>query len=436
MGFAFRSPDVVRFLINASKYMPVVVPDMSKPGATQVQVSNIVAEAKSRPLQSRRRVWLHKSVTGMLVCFKNKILDPTQDLHIVFDALSVLKAKTVVRILDIDTKEDATWQLKKTLPSQLNKLLETLGNGVSESDLKVLDGRIIHPEDLIVTDQKVGDKEKVSKTKSFLHTIQDIQSKNADKRMQIEFWICAFYTGMLRDKNHVMQTKNITAKWVPDSSIDIEVYAEKNDKTARQRMMQRAVKGLGDCGLVLKTGTQNKIMELIGGLEHIYIMRGLFLITKKKYSPEKAAHETGANISALSCIARCLFNPTSHLSLSKIHEKELHSICVPKKMLLGMTGKKREEVDESKEKRTRTAVTGREIKPGEYAITELVVAAKLVPVTKTPMQVLAASKTPITTTAKKVMRSGRTLFVIENNKSDYIKFAGKKIKIMGKSAEA
>ena len=432
-GFAFRSPEVVRFLINASKYNVCVVPSME--GAKPTAVDSVLAEFARKPNTGRKRVYLHKSVSSLLSCFAKKKLDPGTDYHFVFDALSILNTKPCVRIIDIETKDAANWQLKRTLPSQINKILETMKVGIDDADIKCLSEHIVFPEDLIHTDKKVGDNEKQSKNKSFLHIIQDIQSKNADKREAIEFWICAFYAGTLRDTNHRTATTSIKARWTEQSDINVTVYKEKVDKTARERMANAMREGLLSCGFELKKGLITKIMSQIGVQEHINIMRGLFLIQEKKYTPEKASYSTGANISALALIARCLWDRSHHAKPAVKYAHLLKGIALPKKLLKPLIGiKKTEEAKPTKQEEIqpkRRVIPGISIQAGMHDLTDLVVLAGLAPASKTPIQIKALSKSPIKTTAQKFLKDGKTVYKIKTGKHEYLRYQGQKVKLMG-----
>lgn len=439
LGFAFRSPDVVRFLIPAHKYNVCMLPDPSKPGLLE----RCLVEHAAKPSAGRKTVFLHKSVIAMLSALKHQKFDASKGVHIVFDAYSVLASKPIVKILDIETKTEQTWQLKRTMPGTLAKALETASQGVDESDIKALAVKIILPEDLITTDKKVGDAEKTGKMKSFLHVVQDMQSKNAGIRNDIEFWISAFYTGMLSDSKHDVETKQHIAKWSDGADINIRMFREKHDKTARARMLARSADELKRIGFDMRPALQNKILSLLDSYEYIHTMRAMFLITERNYTPEKAAHETGSNISVLTLLNRCLFDRSSIHALSRKNANKLGAIMIPKRLLNAVLGKSREDIEAERKqkqqadepndttKQKRTSIAGIPIKSGFYEITALAVAAKLAPPGKTAMQVLAISKTPITTTAQKYTKAGKYVHEITKNKTEYLRFGGKKFKIVG-----
>lgn len=333
-GFAFKSPDVVRFLVPASSYAVCIVPSATKPNV----ISDALKAFASTPIGSRKRVFMYKSVQALLTCVRNKWVDVNAHYHVVFDALSVLSTKTCVKILDVETQKDATWQLKKTLSSLVTKALETCKPGIDESDLKCLQEAHIFPEDMIHTDKKSSDQEKQNKTKSFLHVIQDLQSKNADKRNAIAFWICAGYAGVLLDKMHVIKSTEVSAKWTP-RGIAVKTFSEKKDPNARQRIADKIKSALMQYGFEIKKSSLAKVMGLIGGYEYKYIMRALFLMQECKYSAEKASNETGANVSAVSLIWRYLRDETQVTNMCLKHKKEIDtSFSIPKKYLKAIVG--------------------------------------------------------------------------------------------------
>lgn len=428
VGFCFRSPEVVKFLVPATKYSVCIVPD--KP----IMFEQIVPAFRKQPIGSRKRVYMHKSLASMVMYFNKEMMDSTKDLHVVFDAFSVLSTKPCVKILDVDTKADETWQLKKTIPLLLEKVLGGLREGVAKDDLECLRERTVLPEDLITTDRKVDDIEKQNKVKSFLHVLQDIQSKNADKRDIIGFWMSAFYVGAVTDKDHVIQKKKITGKWTEGRELACRVYAEKTDKTARQRMMAFCVSKLKDQGFELKKHSQNKMLELLGTQEHVTVMRALWLMENLNWAPEKSAHATGANISALVLIHRSLNDRSSIVTTYMKNKQHITGISMPKKMLKQVKGIKKPEsevVQDQDAKKTGKAPV-KHAPNGLWTVLELLKHAGLVPDSKTMPQALGLSKTTIKVEkANKYVVQGTTKYKVIKGKTLYIRFNGAKHKIVG-----
>lgn len=427
VGFCFRSPEVVKFLVPATKYSVCIVPD--KP----IMFEQVVPLFRKQPIGSRKRVYMHKSLASMVMYFNKNMMDSAKDLHVVFDAFSTLSTRPCVKILDVDTKTDETWQLKKTIPLLLEKVLGGLREGVAKDDLECLRERTVLPEDLITTDRKVDDVEKQNKVRSFLHVLQDIQAKNADKRDIIGFWMSAFYVGAVTDKDHVIQTKKITSKWTEGRELPCRVYAEKNDKLARQRMMAFCVSKLKEQSFELKKHSQNKMLELLGTPEHITVMRALCLMENLKWAPEKSAHHTGANISALALIHRTLNDRSSIVTTYMKNKQHITGTSMPKKMLKLVKGirKPESEVQDLDVKKT-GKVHVKQAPSGLWTVLELLKHAGLVPDGKTMPQALGLSKTTIKVEkANKYIVQGTTKYKVIKGKTLYIRFNGAKHKIVG-----
>lgn len=427
LGFAFKSPEVVKFLIPAHSYAVCLVPSNTRP---QI-ISEALAGFTRMPVASRKRVYLYKSVSGLLTCLKNNWVDASTDYHIVFDALSILSTKTCVKIIDVDVQKDATWQLKKTLSNVVSKSLETLRPGVDAEDIKVLQETQIFPEDLIHTDKKSNDLEKSNKTKSLLHVIQDLQSKNADKRNAIAFWICAGYAGALLDTQHVVASKQMdTTKW-STQPIRVRTYAEKSDKTARQRIAETMRNGLMQYGFEIKKSSLAKVMDLIGGYEYKHIMRALCLMQELKYTSEKASNATGANVSAVALIWRYLHQPEDSVNLCVKHKSVLNpQISIPKKFLKALSGQDIEV--QAVVVKTRKKVVARAVPAGLYTTARLAITAGLVGAQKTPAQVQAISGSPMRVIgAPKYNKNSELHYKITSGSICYMRFGGKKYKLIG-----
>lgn len=427
-GFAFKSPDVVRFLIPASSYAVCIVPSPTKPHV----INDALKVFASMPIGQRKRVYMYKSIQALLTCVRNKWVDIDAHYHIVFDALSLLNTKPCVKVLDIEFQKDATWQLKKTLSGLLVKTLETCRLGIDANDLSCLQETTVFPEDMIHTDKKSSDQEKQNKTKSFLHVIQDLQSKNADKRNAIAFWICAGYAGVLLDKQHVVKSTEIVAKWTP-RNINVLTFSDKRDPTARQRIADKIKSALMQYGFEIKKSSLAKVMGMIGGYEYKYIMRALLLMQECKYSAEKASNETGANVSAVSLIWRYLRDESNVTNMCIKHKKEINAcFSIPKKCLKPLIGVEPSTQVEPEVKH-RKKIEARRVGEGKYTVVALVQALGLAGANKTAMQVHALSKTPIKVigAVKYNSTTGEPRYLIKKNAVCYVRFGGKKYKIKG-----
>ena len=462
LGFAFRSPEVVKFLVPQAQYNVLVVPDKAS------EFSATVPLFQKRACGGRKRVYLHKSLKAMVTCFNEKRLDPSTDYHMVFDAYSVLTRYPCIKLLDVESRDAMTWHLRNTIPSLVDKALSAMKPGISEPDQKCFGERIIQPEDLITTDKRVDEVERLEKVRSFLHVIQDIQAKNADKRDLISFWICAFYAGALVDSEHVLKQKTVPVNRYTPTPVPATVYVEKVDKTARERMLTTLTMRLRDQGFELRRHSQTKLADLIGGHEHVTVLRALLLMRELNWPAERAAHGTGANISALALIWRSLNDRTYTHSLAVVNQAHLHqSITVPGKVFKAVADqvqkqkkkkkkaheKDTDSVTETEPKKakkglkstaavavavvaatTTTAAVPVPVKVmdrGFYSLLELCQHLELVPRTRTWAQALGLSKTPITTSALKYKKNGIIVYRIQAGSRYWVRFGSKKHRFLG-----
>jgi ribosomal protein L18E len=450
LGFAFRSPEVIKFLIPAAQYHVLVVPD--KPSEFAATVPTFMKQANG----GRKRVYLHKSLIAMVTLFREKKLNPDTDYHIVFDAYSVLIRYPCIKILDVESRDAETWQLRNTIPSLVDKILGSAKPGISVPDQNCILERLIQPEDLITTDKRVDEAERLEKVRSFLHVIQDIQAKNAEKRNVISFWITAFYAGVLVDSKHVLKQKTVPVNRYTPTPIKATVYVEKSDKLARDRMLSSLTEHLRRDGFELRKHSLAKLGGLIGNPEHVTTLRALLLMQELNWTPERAAHQTGANISALALIQRSLNDRTYPHSLAVVNQNHLYQngiVVVPGKLFKTVADQKKkvvaEKVTKSKAKKMQKSKTVsftvvseavdekkstavKVVDRSFYSLLQLCQALELVPRTATLAVALQLSRTPITTSATKYKRGAEgVVYRIQAGSRYWVRFGSKKHRFLG-----
>lgn len=440
-GFCFRSPDVIKFLVPAHKYSVCVVPDRERDQA--------LATFDKQAHGNRTRVYIHRSLSALNQCLNNQIHNKLTciGIHVVCDAYSVLSRRPCVEILDIETKKQATWQLRKTgLPSLLEKVLDRTQPGVTETDRKCLTETSALPEDLVVTDKPTNDAGKHAKTRSFLNVLQQLQAKHADKRDWICFWVCAFYAGMLIDPKHKLKHKHVQGKWSEQKPVPVTTYAEKDDVDACQRMLETVRVKLKERGYELKRSQAQKLVDVLDQNEYVYVMRALLLVREQKLTPEQAVYRTGADVSTTTLLCRTLFQVNSASDPAHAQAKYLSKhVTVPdraRKRVDGDRADKKIVKDEAvigteTGKKSGNNSTRTHIAPGYYSVLELVRALGVVPQTTTTAQMLALAKNNTTKTSlKKFVVDGKTKYKVIKNVKGWIRFNGIRYRLIGVSGTA
>jgi hypothetical protein len=192
IGFAFRSPDVVRFMLDRSKYSVCVVPENDVVGV----VTKALGEFDKITHGNRTKVYLYKSLRALSYVNKTTPAVFKSGVHVIFDTISLLKKKGI-KILDVDTKDQADWQVGKTIGLSVMKVMHGMEQGLDTATLSKLTKHEKFPEDDVNTDTMQSERDRELKNKSLMIVIQDMQSKNASVREVICGYVVLYYLGKL-----------------------------------------------------------------------------------------------------------------------------------------------------------------------------------------------------------------------------------------------
>lgn len=315
LGFCYRSPAVVKFMLPVTHYVVVFV---SETGVVTNPL-NTIAESGARTV-----VFMHKSLAGMRTfikrCLESSTGARTRDLkaahHIVFDVLDQLTRYPEIKLMDLKAKSQADWQVQKTYPEQIIRYFDEHGVGINADAITRLTDPVvgIDAEDMIHTDKKVKDVDRQDKVKSMLHVIQDLQAKNADKRNQIQRLICGFVSGQFIDGGHKTTTKTLRVCRDPDlnrTQAEATLILTKKDKTGLDRSLELLAEQFRGIGLPLRRPALEKIKCIVSGGEYVALMRALLLIQQYRYAPDQACARTGANVCAVALVRREVFDEST-----------------------------------------------------------------------------------------------------------------------------
>lgn len=306
VGFCFRSPNVVRFMFPVTKYVLINVDER---GSITTPL-NVLANVGKREV-----VFMYRALTGLqaFVTKCNESSNGSKDIthahHIVFDTPEQLARFPEIQIIDDQMQGKADWQVQKAYSERVQKIFSEY-TGIDSRFVTTLAStdKLHDPEDLIHTDEKMKEAERKEKSQSLLHVIQDLQSKNADKRNQIQRLVCGFITGQFIDAEHKIITREFNVSRGGEyAPVQATLISTKHDKDGIKRSLALLATKFREIDLTLRQPALDKIAHILSSREYVVLMRALLLMQQYKLTADQASARTGANVCAVALIKREVF---------------------------------------------------------------------------------------------------------------------------------
>lgn len=421
IGFAFRSPDVVRFMLDRSKYSVCVVPENDVVGA----VAKALNEFDKVTHGNRTKVYLYKSMHALGYANKTAPTMFKSGIHVIFDTISLLKKKGI-KVLDVDTKDQADWQVGKTIGLSVMKTMQGMEQGLDATTIAKLTKHEKFPEDDVNTDTMQSERDRELKNKSLMIVIQDMQSKNASVREVICGYVVLYYLGKLFVSKTRRPVDLSMCSFIEGNKYVMDSVSKKQDPNVKTKAEARLAELLAGIQIKLTKQTLTKINNCFKTAEYTTLMRAFSLI-EAGMPISKACANTGASQSLVTMCARSL----QHAMVEKQPEIK-NKVTVYKKYIKGIRGiKTNKDEDELPATSKRRVITGKKLKAGRYSLIELLVNTGIAKPKANPSDVLMQSKTPVRVLGdyKTYMDGKKVKYDMIENKTYYIMFQGKKHKI-------
>ncbi len=286
LGFAFRSPDIVRHTIDRTKFAAFVIPRFSESG---VHV-NAYENAMTQPVGNRKRVILFSDCKSFTSVSRSGKFQSTKHIYVVFDSASVLASKSCVEIVDINSQANVpVWQYQRTLPSTLAKTFQSATEGISDEDLECMNAVVENPEARIKSD--VPKREEVTVTTITLSTaVKSISERKVfqQDRNVGRLIVCMYIAGMFHNKSDVKyKTRNL--KYIGLNNVGS--YKKESVPSAVENMKKYAK---SKYGIKLGSKTVDSICDLVKHNGYSVSMLGMLLVSKG-VNVDKACADTGAD---------------------------------------------------------------------------------------------------------------------------------------------
>lgn len=306
VGFCFRSPNVVRFMLPVTKYALI---NVDQRGSITTPLDTIAGAGK------RELVFMHRALSGFqaftIRCMEssNGNKDILHAHHIVFDTQEQLARFPEIKIVDDQLQGKADWQIQKTYAERVQKIFtEHAGTDARFVATVINADKSYDPEDLIHTDEKMKEAERKEKSQSLLHVIQDLQSKNADKRNQIQRLVCGFIAGQFIDAQHKLISREFNVSRNGEyGTVKANLISTKHDHDGIKRSLALLASKFREIDLVLRQPALDKISHVLNSQEYVVLMRALLLLLQYKLTPDQASARTGANVCAVALLKREVF---------------------------------------------------------------------------------------------------------------------------------
>ena len=283
LGFAYRSPDVIRLTLDRSKYACYVIPKYSESSAHV----KAYLEALRMNQGNRRRVFLFSDCRGLASITRDKSFDQ-KSTYIVFDSASILTEKSCVDIVDATASTNqAVWQYQKTMPSMLVKLFDKTPAGIDPKDIECINSVNENPEDRVKTD--VPKRETAAKSTRLMDEIKSI----ASKYQGVEF--------------KPLLAMLLFGKFLPDECVtekkrNLRLIGLQTVRTYKsssvEKLMRRFHKQAERIGLKINPKREAKIAALFQHSEFQVALLGMIALSKG-VSADKASADTGADPNVL-----------------------------------------------------------------------------------------------------------------------------------------
>lgn len=279
LGFAYRSPDVVRLTLDRSKYACHVIPKYSD-SSTHAKA---YAEAVRQSPGNRKRVFLFSDCRGLAAITRDKVFDP-KSTYIVFDSASILTAKSCIDIVDATASTNqAVWQYQKTMPSMMVKLFDKTAPGIDPKDIECLNSVNENPEDRIKTD--IPKREATKKSTRLIDEIKAIAAKYPGVEFKPLLAMLLFGKFLPNDE--------VTEKKRNMSLIGLQTIGTYKSSSI-VKLTRRFCKQAERIGLKIKPKHETKIAELFQHSEFPVALLGMIALSKG-VSADKASADTGAD---------------------------------------------------------------------------------------------------------------------------------------------
>ena len=279
LGFAYRSPDVVRLTLDRSKYACHIIPRYSDSSAHM----KAYAEALRQPQGNRRRVFLFSDCRGLAAVTRDKMFD-AKSTYIVFDSASILTAKSCIDIIDATASTNqAVWQYQKTMPSMLVKLFDKTPAGIDPKDVECLNSVNENPEDRVKTD--VPKREVLEKSTRLIDEIKELTSKYPGVEFKPLLAMLLF--------GRFLPDDDVTEKKRNMSLIGLQTVRTYKS-SSMDRLLRRFCKQAGRVGLKIKPKHEAKIAALFQHNEFPVALLGMIALSKG-VPADKASADTGAD---------------------------------------------------------------------------------------------------------------------------------------------
>jgi hypothetical protein len=412
LGFAYRSPDVIRLTLDRAKYACVVIPRCSESGDHVKAYS----AAKKQTFGNRRLVFLYSECKALASLTRNKVFDSNSDVHIVFDGASVLTAKSCVEIVDAQmaASNQAVWQYQKTLPSMLAKMFDKQHPGVSKDDIDCLNAVAENPEDRIKSDVPKRVKQKHVKTfRSRLMRMHERSNNSQEFRCALTLMLLGVYASK----------QDVTAKKRNLRGIGIQqIGTYKSGSFGSQYTRFKKHLRLMEVSYVPSEKALRKLYE---HTEYRQLMLGMYLL-HKGVSVDKAASDTGCDPNVLTWLKLGYEHCRSNIKLSEGLDLTLTAFPLRiVKRQLAVT----HSVEAKAAYRSHATIF---VPKGSYNQELLLRAAKILkPGENLTMIKASKSGASFTTNIPKYKNSSETTFLVEKDERYFIKFKSSRTKVKG-----
>lgn len=283
LGFAYRSPDVVRLTLDRSKYACHIIPKYSDSSAHM----KAYADALRQPQGNRRRVFLFSDCRGLASVTRDKLFD-AKSTYIVFDSASVLTAKSCIDIIDATASTNqAVWQYQKTMPSMLVKLFDKTPAGIDAKDMECLNSVNENPEDRVKTD--VPKREAQEKSTRLADEIRAITAKYTNVEFK-PLLAMLLFGRFLPDADVTEKKRNL-------SLIGLQTVRTYKSSSI-ERLVKRFNKQAERVGLKIRSKHLSKIESLFQHSEFPVALLGMIALSKG-VPADKASADTGADPNVL-----------------------------------------------------------------------------------------------------------------------------------------
>lgn len=417
-GYAFRSPDVIRMMLDRVKFAGFVIPRMDSTGKHVAAYKAALAE----PVGKRVRVMLVAGCETLCnLVTQVKDFDRKSVAYIVFDSASVLAGKTCVCVVDTDDASKPVWLYSRSTPASVNA---SAVPGISQEDLDCLGMSPEDPEDVVKTDVM---KEKVARgsAKSTFVPIKDLLTdilalpELQGNSSMAQHLLALYLSGKL-----VRPTERCEARKRNIASVgicDVGAYIAKDiEYIAYDRLVRLGAKH----GLDFAKHEQ-RILPIKAMPEFAIVAKALINV-ERGMAIDKSCASCGANSGAVAIIARLLQPPAPRLATVYVG----FPMSFPVHVLGNIRGKAQSV--EFVDKQRAAAVERISVREGAYKLDALLRMCGLLSGKETVTNPQHATTSAPETNAPKVkFASGAYGHKVVAGEHYYVRYRGKRVPIQG-----